>query len=352
MCDLRPLIRRLGYTGKPSAKLSASQLDTLRAFKEECERGVFSFERADCLCDGNGQGPLLLGAQDRYGLPVNTYFCQNCGMLWSDPRMTADSLARFYDEYYRSLYVIGPGGPECFFHLQCRRGEDVIRFLQPEYRRIADSTVFDVGCATGGVLAPFVERGARAYGCDYTTEYLQRGQQAGLNVIHGSAEVLREYGPANLIVARHVLEHCPDPVGELNAWSSLLARDGYLYVEVPSVLLAYEVYGDLDLFLQNAHLYHFTLRTLEWLLSRVGFQLVKGNQTVRALFVRRTDGAPLCPDASEAERILRYIRQRERVRWLMRSRRYILDGALRAADKLIGGHSVDGIKRLVQRMRR
>ncbi len=327
-------------------------MNALRAFKAECDRSEFRFEPATCTCGAGNEQALLIAAQDRYGLPINTYLCRKCGVLWGDPKMTPDALGRFYGRYYRALYGRGAAGADDFYAMQTRRGEDVIRYITPEFTGIPGATVYDIGCATGGVLMPFAERGARTMGCDYSLDYLERGRQAGLNLLHGDATSLSGFGPADLVIARHVLEHCPDPLCELRAWDSLLRTGGYLYIEVPSVLMSYEVYGDFARFLQNAHLYHFTLRTLECLLSEIGYMLVKGNQTVRALFVKPGDATPIGPDPAEADRVLQYIQQREKIARLMRWRRRAFDAAIFIGDRLIGGRKMDRVKRFLQSRRK
>lgn len=38
---------------------------------------------------------------------------------------------------------------------------------------------------------------------------------------------------ASFIIANHVLEHCPDPIGTLTGWLHLLQQDGVLYLTLP-----------------------------------------------------------------------------------------------------------------------
>ena len=148
--------------------------------------------------------------------------------------------------------------------------------------------MFDIGCGAGGTLVPFREAGWHVYGCDLGSEYLDRGREVGLNLLHGDAHVLEPLGKADVIILSHILEHMPDPLESVVQMRKLLKPSGYLYVEVPGIFAVHLVYGDFMLFVQNAHLYHFTLTTLRSLLARAGYQLVDGNERIVSLFRKRT----------------------------------------------------------------
>lgn len=58
-----------------------------------------------------------------------------------------------------------------------------------------------------------------------------------------------------------------------------------IYIEVPGIFKLEHAYnGNLSLFLQNAHLYHFSLRTLQNLMTARGFELVSGTEFIRSIF--------------------------------------------------------------------
>jgi 2-polyprenyl-3-methyl-5-hydroxy-6-metoxy-1,4-benzoquinol methylase len=82
-----------------------------------------------------------------------------------------------------------------------------------------------------------------------------------------------QFGMASTIVCRHTLEHVPDPASFLEAMRHLLAYDGTLFVEVPSVvpiidhrLQGYELWDE--------HLTYFSETNLTLILARVGLSVV------------------------------------------------------------------------------
>ena len=102
--------------------------------------------------------------------------------------------------------------------------------------------VLDVGCAYGGFLVAFAERGARVTGIELDERYVrlaalnlrERGLDAEL--VHGDAAAER---PAfrrrfDVVIANDVLEHVPRPevfLRNLRAW---LAPRGAAYLEIPN----------------------------------------------------------------------------------------------------------------------
>ncbi len=300
------LLSRFFTQTEPIEPLNETQLNALEKFKGKVMNGDYSFESVSCLC-GEKEG-ILIGTRDRYGLAVHTHLCNHCGMMWTSPRMTEDSLKKFYTEDYRPIYVGSSRAPDSFFREQVEHGDRIYDFIVSRIERQPKMPlkVFDIGCGAGGTLLPFKRKGWLAFGCDLGEDYLRRGREEGLTLEHGEAISLSQYGPADVVVLSHVLEHFAHPLESINEISKLVTEDGYLYVEVPGIFKIHSTYGDFLLFLQNAHLYHFTLNTLSSLMARAGFKLVDGNEQISALF-QKTKNIELCGEDSEVSKIRNYI---------------------------------------------
>jgi SAM-dependent methyltransferase len=277
------------YTRVPTIKnINKSQFEALERFRIELRDNFFSFEEAACLC-GERKG-MLIATRDRYALSVNTYLCKSCGILWTNPQMTEESLRKFYEKNYRPIYVGEDMASETFFLEQIQHGKSILSYLCRYNNELHNElgVVFDVGCGSGGVLAPFRDAGFEVYGCDHGKKYLEYGKSQGLTLEHGGGEVLSQYGKAKLIILSHVLEHFKNPKKELELLSYLLDDDGYIYIELPGVFNIHNAYKDPLLFLQNAHLFHYTLDTLTVFMSQVGFKLVAGNQYICAVYQKKS----------------------------------------------------------------
>lgn len=268
----------------PEKQVSLNQLSALEAFREKISKNFYSFEEVPCIC-GNANG-LLISSCDRYGLEMKTYLCKNCGTMRTSPRMDQESLKYFYSHDYRPIYGGDSHSSESFFQEQIFHGESILNFFSNNVLLFnqCGSVVFDIGCGAGGNLVPFRKKGWNTYGCDLGGDYLKRGIKEGLVLEQGDPTILSKYGPADLIILNHVLEHMANPLEILNLVNSMLKSNGYIYVELPGIFKIHENYGDFLLFLQNAHLFHFTLTTLDQLVARAGFSLVTGDEYIHALF--------------------------------------------------------------------
>ena len=82
------------------------------------------------------------------------------------------------------------------------------------------------------------------------------------------------------------MEHFIDLRQELGIVHKLLDRQkGVLFVAVPGIknlLFSYD--NDFLLFLQNAHIYHFTKDTLQQVMKWNGFDAIYSNEKVEAIF--------------------------------------------------------------------
>lgn len=278
------------------------------------EKGELKLEEADCISGTKPEEAILVAEIDRYGLPINTYLDPKTGLLWSSPRLTEASAATFYEHHYRGLYHGRQQPNERFIQLQISRGKRILEHVKPFAE---GGLVLDIGCGAGGSLLPFRDAGWRCAGCDYEQAYLDYGLKLGLDLRFGGAESLSGLPPADLVFARHVLEHTFDPGSAIAEWRGLLAPNGLVCIEVPGLFRAYEDYGTMERFFHIAHTYHFTLSTLIELAARHRLEFLAGDESVYAVF-RAVNPGPGVLDvangasgATEPKRIQEFLSQNE-----------------------------------------
>jgi SAM-dependent methyltransferase len=298
------LFYRLQNNNKIIANIKKTQVEALNNFRQKLKENYYEFENVPCLC-GN-KDSILISTTDRYALPVNTHLCKVCGLMWTSPRMQEHSLFQFYEEDYRSIYVGQAQAPDAFFDAQVQHGQFIYEFVSSHISLKNGIKVFDIGCGAGGVLLSFKESGWYTFGCDLGSEYLNRGISAGLVLEHGEASVLKKYGSANLVILSHVIEHFSNPLKTVKQISELLVDDGYIYVEVPGIFSIHKTYGDTLLFLQNAHLYHFSLASLTSLMAKAGFKIIKGDEQICALFQKCKNTINIS-DKNEFKKVIKYL---------------------------------------------
>lgn len=279
--------QRYLYDGKAILSLNERQKESCKRIiqEQQKENSVYQFERFKCECGAGEEAFDVLAEKDRYGLKNRTVICRKCGLVMTNPRMTQESYDYFYDKEYGKLYRNHDKMDENYFMKRVEYGQGVYNFIKANWSgEVKD--VLEIGCAAGGILYYFDYEGCNVTGCDLGSDYISYGQRLGMDLKQcHSKELLKDLKKYDLIILNHVLEHFLDIEQEVDVISKLLKKEGVLFVTVPGIKALVNSYGnDFLRYLQNAHVYDFTLGTLEQVMNKYGFELVMGNENVNALF--------------------------------------------------------------------
>jgi hypothetical protein len=125
----------------------------------------------------------------------------------------------------------------------------------------------------------------KTFGIDLGADYLEYGiKNHNLNLKNISLADYINGGGIDIVIYSHVLEHTRLP-NELFLIKSICHKNTLIYIEVPGLLSVHINYIDFLLYLQNAHLYYFSLNVLTNLFQRFGFSLVFGDEYIHSLFI-------------------------------------------------------------------
>lgn len=282
------LRKRLEYNKKFPMVLNPVQLKAKKEFMEQEKNKNIIYEKYNCECGATAEDFEVLSEEDRYGLPVHTVICKKCGLVMTNPRMIQESYDYFYQNIFGRLYRGVDKGEdyEQYFERQKKRGELIYHSVK-EMWNAEFQNILEIGCASGGILGAFAEHGYQVTGIDLDDKFLEYGRNRGLNLLQGhSSELVSQNQKYDLIILSHVLEHFLDLEQELSVIASLLNQNGKLYIQVPGIKMIEQGHYDYNfqLYLQNAHVRHFSLGTLEDVLENYGFELIIGNEMVEAMF--------------------------------------------------------------------
>lgn len=259
-------------------------------FIKDCDEGKFAFEEYNCECGATKKDFEVLAKKDRYGIDVNTVICKKCGQLMTNPRMTQESYNLFYDIYYRDIYSGSATASDCFFENQLRHGKIIHSIVSRECDMNTIRSVLEIGCGAGGILQAFKSDSVNVKGVDLGSEYIKYGRNQGLDLENIASSVLVERGKKyDLIILSHVFEHFLDLEKELTDIYSLLSDNGKLYIEVPGVYnirMAGGYNGDILMYLQNAHVRHFTKNLLVKVMAKYGFKNIYADEQVASIFCK------------------------------------------------------------------
>ena len=110
-------------------------------------------------------------------------------------------------------------------------------------------------------------------------------EKLDLDLYFGIVQDIHFEKAPDVMIYSHVLEHILEPKEEIAYINKIMKTGGYLYIEIPGVKNLVNTYEKNFLsYLQIPHVYHFSLITLNNLLSLNGFKLIKGDKFVRSIF--------------------------------------------------------------------
>jgi SAM-dependent methyltransferase len=238
------------------------------------------WEEANCLLCGGQNYSWLVEAPDRSSGSKGLWFaivqCQDCGLCFTNPRPSSNSIGQFYpaEGYPPHKLPDQRHKPHAWFAgwRSKRRGKE--RHVLAWYGR---GRLLDFGCGGGSFLKRMGGLGWQVTGLDTSATTVCRVRaDLGVRVLIGSLPHPELHTDSfDVITMWHSLEHVHQPREVLQEAHHLLAPEGKLLIAVPNIdSLAYRWFGPdwygLDL---PRHLTHFTPMTLSLMLERTGFRI-------------------------------------------------------------------------------
>lgn len=199
----------------------------------------FQYETVNCyLCEISACSEFLIGEEDLTGKDGKFLYvkCENCGLVYQNPRLVIDAIKEFYDGEYIAHRKKKDWGPLTPLYLWAMNKLDRDKEkLVKRYFPVDQSTrLLDVGCAVGTFLLHMNAK----YGCEISGVDFKEGlEYPGFEKIDFYEGVFYDQdialGWMDLVTMWHFFEHDYDPVRSLATAREVLAPDGKLIIEVP-----------------------------------------------------------------------------------------------------------------------
>jgi len=240
-----------------------------------------------CPLCGGGHVADLLVAPDRFHLRKEIYRlvrCSFCSGVWLASPPKPEEMGRHYTEdYHKGIVAAGEGSAT-------KRWKNQVKLIS-HYNRAG--AILDIGCSSGGFLSTMKGTSWDLYGIEMEESTAERARSAtGARVFVGDA-VEAPFLPASfdVITCFDVLEHVYSPREFLTKVLEWLKPGGIYYAMMPNIdswearLFRTHWYG-LEL---PRHLFHFSPRSLRYLMTELGFEEVCVN-TPQVSYVERSVG--------------------------------------------------------------
>jgi 2-polyprenyl-3-methyl-5-hydroxy-6-metoxy-1,4-benzoquinol methylase len=262
----------------------------------------WQMESVTCdTCGSSNAVTVMHGTDTRFHLPgeYTLVRCQNCGLVYMNPRPIASDLGKTYPENYQAFQAAAPPTEATASPLKQRitqimashywdRSELLISAaLLPLtlYSRLRGHVFYppkpgralDIGCGSGWVMKRLQRLGWEVVGIEPNPEAAQNARTlTGATVYTGYfMDIPLDSESFDLVIVSHVLEHVSDPKATLSEVFSLLKPGGSFFLAIPN-------FGCIERKLTGAnwqqmdlprHLYFFEPKTLRQALEQVGLKI-------------------------------------------------------------------------------
>ncbi|MCX7919853.1 MAG: methyltransferase domain-containing protein [bacterium] len=219
------------------------------------------------------------------------FYCVECGLYFVFPQPTETELTKKYTEGYFAPFlanaekiltvwqewsatgkVFSPTGKQFSLVFQWLES---LGLQEYESQIGCNRKMLDIGCATCGLLAEFINRGWVAEGVEVSPEIIAFNRRMGFKVVQGPLEQL-SYSEQSFDFATmtHVIEHLPNPKQTVQEVWRILKPKGKLFIRTPNCDSIPRLIAGKDWFSDQDHLFFFGTRTLTKLLEENGFRIL------------------------------------------------------------------------------
>jgi 2-polyprenyl-3-methyl-5-hydroxy-6-metoxy-1,4-benzoquinol methylase len=276
-------------------------------------------EVASCnLCGGDTF--VGLTHRDRYGYPASAHACSRCGLVFLNPRMTAEAYGEFYQGVYRPLVSAFHGRLIDARTIQQEQRQYAVEraaLLGPFLRDGERRTLLDIGGSTGVVASHLVSAfGLRGTLIDPAPAEVEEARRLGLETITGLVEE-HDFGDRrfDVVIICQTVDHLLDIAGTLTRVRQLLTAGGILFIDIVDFRAAYLRNASVEAAIKIDHPYYLTEETMTAFLRRAGFAVCRTDYAADHLHV-----SYVCRPAAPQPDVLPGA---DSVQWLLREVRFV-----------------------------
>ena len=208
--------------------------------------------------------------RDEPRFPLEILFCRACSLSQLSVVVDPKVLYSEYD-YHSSVSKT--------FQQHC---EEMAASQWREFGLTAQDFVVEIASNDGCLVSKFQKLGCKVLGVEPAVNLAELANDAAVPTLNefwsqaAADRILREHGPARLVVATNVLAHVDDLHGFFRAVASLLRPDGALVFEVP-YMVNFMNRAEFDT-AYHEHLSYFLLRPLKQALEANGLALANAQE--------------------------------------------------------------------------
>ena len=246
-----------------------------------------------CLICGRELKPVLTQLSDDRFYSPGTYDilrCCQCGLEQTWPQPNARVMRELYERYYNSDYekektysiIRRRFINSSWYRLWLKLDGDICFHLRQGKGRL-----LDIGCSEGGGLWFYSKNGFQPEGLEINEKAASVARERRFIVHTVPLEQFNPTGLFDVIVLSNVLEHSLDPLEMLKHVHRLLQPNGQVWISSPNAdsLWRYRLGRYWSHWHVPFHLWHFSPRSLEEILTMAQFQMMEMQSFTPAIWI-------------------------------------------------------------------
>jgi SAM-dependent methyltransferase len=243
---------------------------------EFAEKYIRDLEEVACNACGSREQETI-ATRERFGLPLRTVICSNCGLIFLNPRPTKEMYAEFYKSDYRKAVSGSDEGDEAQFQKEFEFASyaslPVLNKLLPGW---SPKTIMELGSSYGGVLSAHLKNypGSKGFGVEPLLKIGEFARQRTGATIHTS--LFEDYQPDSkydLVILSRTLNHTLDPKENLTKIGRMLTEDG-IFALILQDPISNTIHIPFESVTEMTHPYMFTIESIQYLLGLSGLEVV------------------------------------------------------------------------------
>lgn len=259
------------------------------------------------LCESNKNE--LLHTNSRGNKYLENYVCDDCGFVYTYPRISNEEINRLYLEGDFSKEARKSAKPDLDKFIQTESWAlERLHLLEQKLPAFFTSakTCLEIGCGAGSFSWLLKSRGhiVKAIEPDsvFVNSAIERYNIDVETLLFDDYDNSKQF---DLICNFHVIEHVLEPRKFIKEIHKRLKNDGFVYIECPTIDNIYT--GDLNTFFWDVHVNTFSNKSLPWLLESEGFCIKEVLMTRGFVSILATKGNLKKFESDDKERVLEIV---------------------------------------------
>ncbi|WP_303317367.1 methyltransferase domain-containing protein [Flavivirga abyssicola] len=255
----------------------------------------------------------LLYTNSRGNKYLENYVCDNCGFIYTYPRISNEEINRLYLEGVFSKEARKSSEPDLKKFRQTETWAlERLHLLEQKLPVFFSSpkTCLEIGCGTGSFSWLLRSRGHNVKGIEPDSVFVNSAlKRYDIDVETLLFDDFNDSKMYDFICNFHVIEHVLDPRQFVKNMYQRLKSNGCIYIECPTIDNIYT--NDLDTFFWDVHVNTFSNRSLSRLLESEGFsvnEVFMSRGFVSVIASKGVEGKN-SSDNKEKERVLEIVRK-------------------------------------------